>query len=134
MIEQRTALRQTQGLADRLAFGLSTACLILCLALPLILASIPSLSAVLSLPDWTHLALLAVALPVSIAGLAAGYREHGQWLPSVFGLLGLGFMAVGAGFEDVRLIELGLTVSGTALVAFAHIRNRRLTVRTRSST
>jgi hypothetical protein len=103
------------------------ACLFHCLALPLILASLPSLSAVISLPDWAHLALLALALPVSFAGLVAGYRKHGRWLPSAVGLTGLGFMAVGAAVEDVHLVELGLTVSGTALVAFAHARNWRLT-------
>ena len=128
-IEQQSSRRLPRSWLDQAAVGISVMCLAQCLALPVAIAALPALSAALALPGWTHLALLLIALPLSFAGLIRGYRKHGRYLPIAIGAAGLQFMVIGVLFENVRLIETGLTVAGTTLVAVAHIRNLRLSLR-----
>jgi hypothetical protein len=113
---------------DGASVGLSLACLAHCLALPLVAAALPALADLLRTPEWTHALLLILALPLSLGALAAGYRRHGRGLPFAVGAIGLALMAGGLGFEAYRLVEMGLTLAGSSLVALAHLRNWRLLV------
>jgi len=110
-------------LLDGASVGLSVACLVHCLALPVAAAALPAFAGLFETPEWTHAALLALALPLSFSALVAGYRRHGRRLPIVVGGVGLALMAAGVAFEEMRLAEVGLTVSGATLVALAHLRN-----------
>src|SRR3546814_9921950 len=56
-------------LFDMMGVGLSFACLIHCLALPLHLLLAPALSAWLSLPEAFHAAILLLAAPAALAAM-----------------------------------------------------------------
>src|SRR3546814_9299076 len=63
-------------LFDMMGVGMSFACLIHCLALPLLLMLAPELSAWLSLPAAFHAAILMLAEPAVLAALTARTRPR----------------------------------------------------------
>lgn len=110
---------------DGLAIGLSTACLLHCLALPLLIALIPAWSSWLDLPESFHLWMLLGAFPVSTVVLwfASDGLRKGR-LPFALGMAGLGLMTAGATFEDWAA-EAAFTSLGAVSLASAHILNWR---------
>ncbi len=75
--------------ADLIGVGLSLACLVHCLALPLLLLAAPALSAWLSLPESFHAVILLLAAPAAALALADGRRHHGHRYPVAAALVGL---------------------------------------------
>jgi hypothetical protein len=114
------------ALPDVIAAGLSAACLVHCVGLPLLLAAIPALARLISVPEWFHLAAFVFAVPASALAVWIGARRHGAMLPALLGSWGLALLGVGvlAGFDEGG--ETGLTVLGSVLLATAHWRNWRL--------
>lgn len=109
---------------DRLGMLISSACLVHCLALPLLTALLPFLS--LSLPgdEWTHRVLLAMALPVTGLALFRGWRRHRAAVPTICGAAGLMMIAAGL-FPGSEIAEAALTVTGGLIVVGAHLMNWR---------
>ena len=110
------------GPLDRLAVGLSGACVIHCLALPTLAAVLPILG-VWAHSEWVHLALLLAAAPLSAAALLgrAG-RSLGVALLAAFAL---GLMAYAALADMPSGTETALTVIGATTLAVAHLWNAR---------
>ncbi len=111
------------ALFDASAVALSGLCLVHCLALPL-LASLLPLFAAWSQAEWVHGLFVALAAP--LAGYAL-WRSHRQralppalWLMAAIGLLGL---LLGALAWPSEAAETPLTVSGSLLLAGAHLWN-----------
>ena len=114
------------GWLDRAAMTGSAACMIHCLALPLLLAAAPSLSAIIAIPESFHRWVLMFAAPVAVVALLGGNVRHGTRWPLYVGAAGLGLMTLGAfGLPEGR-VEIAVTVAGSILVATAHIANLRL--------
>ena len=111
---------------DGLAIGISAACLVHCLGLPLLFAVLPALSAAFDIPEAFHVAMFASAVPVSAIALNSGFRHHGALLPVLFGAIGLALLGAGALAGQPELIETGLTVAGGLALAGAHWQNWRL--------
>lgn len=118
-------IRPTPGnLLDGLAIGVSFACLVHCLALPLLIAALPAWSVWLDLPETVHLCMLLFAAPLSLTVLlraakrGAGYRS--LWL----GLAGLAVMGLGL-LAEHGVPEAVITSGGALLLATAHILNWR---------
>lgn len=111
------------------AMGASMLCLVHCLALPLILAALPTLSSVLAIPESFHLWVLAFAVPASGAALVAGRARHGAVWPLVLGASGLALLAIGAVVLGARPAETPTTVAGSLLLVGAHLSNWRLRTR-----
>lgn len=111
---------------DRAALFGSFACMIHCLALPLIVAALPALSSVLALPESFHIWVLAFAFPAAAIALLQGRSRHGVSYPLGFGVAGLALLATGALLLAEGRTETIVTVSGSLLLAFAHIANWRL--------
>lgn len=110
---------------DGAGVTLSTACLIHCLVLPLILALLPSWSTALSLPEEFHLAMVLIAVPLtSIVLLKSRHGAGRAGLRLALGFAGLGLMISGL-FAHSLVLETGLTTCGAALVAGAHVLNWR---------
>ena len=120
---------KAQYAGDRVAIGLSAVCILHCLALPLVLVLFPSL-ALVSLDDelFHHLMLFAV-LPVSVVTLILGYRHHNEKSVFLIGLLGLAVLT-GIAFVDHDHFghwgETVFTVTGSLILAYAHLRNARM--------
>lgn len=118
-----------QTLTDRMAISLSFLCTLHCLALPVLLAVVPSLTA-LSLDDEAfHLWMLAAVVPISGFALAVGYRTHNSYQVLAIGSLGLLVMILAALLGHDWLGDAGekmLTVLGASVIALAHYLNQRL--------
>lgn len=114
--------------ADGVAAGLSSLCLIHCLALPILAASLPAFAFGPGHdhgPPWLHWALLLVSAPVSAYALWRGtrlHRERSYWRIAAGGFL---LMAAGALAHGHGPLEQMLTVAGGLVVALAHWRNWR---------
>lgn len=111
--------------ADRIAIVTSAACVIHCLALPLLLAALPALSRVIQLPESVHPWLVAFAVPVSGYALLAGGNRHRARHPLVVGAVGLVMLIVGAFVVGESTLETPVTVAGGLLVVTAHFLNWR---------
>jgi MerC mercury resistance protein len=110
---------------DHAALGASALCLVHCLALPLIIAALPALSHLLSIPESIHVWILLFALPTAGLAFVTGRARHGASYPLVIGVLGLMALATGVAFGNTP-IETPVTVTGSLLLAAAHIANWRL--------
>lgn len=110
----------------RFGMGLSVLCLVHCLALPWLLASLP-LVLLAALPEglrdneWLHIALLVPVLLVSGPVLMRG--ASGRWQT---GLVLAAFAAlIGGLFVEGEVAEQALTVAGAALLLAAHVARLR---------
>ena len=110
--------------ADRLALAISGACLIHCLAVPLIFALLPVLATVVHLPEALHLWLVVIAGPTSGYALLAGRRGERRYRPAALGIAGVMFLLIGATVA-AGAFETLVTVVGGLLLATAHVLNWR---------
>jgi hypothetical protein len=116
----------TGRLLDLVGLSASITCLVHCVGLPLLLALLPALTAVLQVPEEIHLAAFALAVPVSGWAMLRGYQLHGTTYPLLLGSIGLAALGMGTlgGFR--WMIETGLTITGSLALAAAHLGNWRL--------
>jgi hypothetical protein len=106
--------------------GLSVLCLVHCLALPWLLASLP-VAALAMLPEalrdneWLHAALIAPVLLVSGPVLLRGQPGAAQTLLVISAFMAL----IGGLFVAREAVEEALTVAGALLLLTAHWRRLR---------
>jgi hypothetical protein len=112
--------------ADSAAISLSLLCLVHCLMLPLMIASFPALAGLLDIPEFAHLLLFFLAVPISSIAIVAGYRRHGFVLPGAIAAIGLVLIGTGALAGFAVMLEVSITVAGSLLVALAHVSNWRI--------
>lgn len=111
---------------DRAAVAASLACMVHCLALPLVVAALPALSSVLDVPESFHLWVLGFAAPVAAVALLQGRVRHGAWWPVGLGAAGLTLLAAGALLLPEGAVETAATVAGGMILGGAQIANWRL--------
>lgn len=104
---------------DGAAMGLAGLCLVHCMMLPA-LAGILPLIAVGADAEWTHKALVALAIPLS--GWAAARRfSRPQGRPfAAATVAGLALLVAGATAEALQSHETALTVAGSMALLVAH--------------
>lgn len=103
---------------DRWGIVVSAACLVHCLALPLLTAALPLLALAPGQTRWVHPVLLVLALNVTGLALWQGYRRHRRVRPALVGAPGIA--AIAAALWAGERAETILTVAGVALVGAAH--------------
>lgn len=111
---------------DRAATVASLLCLLHCLALPLLIAALPSLAKVLDVPESFHMAVVIFALPSSLLALLSGKAKHRSPLPLLVGLAGLAALIVALALLHDSALETPATVVGSVALAAAHVWNWRL--------
>ena len=119
-----------QKISDKTAVGLSLLCVVHCLFLPIILILIPSLSGVFAFNDELfHTWLLYAVVPISLIAMLMGYLHHRSQRVFLIGALGLTILILTAfwGHEFLgKYGEVVLTVLGSSIIAYSHIRNYQL--------
>ena len=119
---------KTHPITDKFAAGLSIACALHCLLVPSFLI-ITSGALALSIDnELIHWTILFLALPISIYALVAGVSNHSDYVVFVVGLLGLGILIATALSESLlsEIYVIILTLMGSSLVVYAHMRNFHL--------
>ena len=116
------------GFLDRFSIGLSTLCLLHCLAIPLIVSVTPVVATFAFADESFHIALVALVAPTSLLALTLGCRKHRSWRIPALGLMGVALLltaAAGDVFLFGETAETVLTVIGALFVASAHLLNYR---------
>ena len=107
--------------SDKLAVGLSTACVIHCFFAPsLIVLSYSFLSFSVD-SEFVHYLILLFALPISILALGLGYKNHKETSYFIIGITGLMVLLSAVLFSDTLFGEAGeraLTLIGSMIVAY----------------
>ena len=122
-------MKTLQVLTDKTAIGLSLLCTIHCLALPVLLVALPSMTALNLENEAFHLWMLAAVIPTSAYALTMGCREHKRYQLLPVGLLGMVCLVlaivIGEAIES-ESIEKMLTFIGASIIALGHIKNYKL--------
>ncbi len=105
---------------DASAITLSGLCLLHCLALPLVAASLPVLGS-LAENEWLHRAFVLTALPITGFAIARSWDRPGRPVFTALALAGLVSLLLGAFVEPLHDHETVLTVFGAMLLAVAHV-------------
>jgi hypothetical protein len=109
---------RTIGVLDRMAIGLSSLCLVHCIATVALAATFVSAGAALANPAW-HEVGFAIAMLIGAIALGRGYAQHRRRRPLVLGGAGLALMGSGLLLSHGAL-EIGCTMAGVVLLALAH--------------
>jgi len=118
-------MARKDDLIEGIAVGATIACLVHCLALPLLFALVPVISAVLPIPEHFHVIALGLAIPATGGALFAGYRRHRLAAPLIAGTAGLVLLTLGATHWEATPSETPVTVLGSLCIAAAHLANWR---------
>ncbi|AQA00536.1 hypothetical protein BWQ93_20280 [Sphingopyxis sp. QXT-31] len=119
-------------LADLAGLALSATCLLHCLALPMLLLLAPALGHWIALPEWTHAAILTLALPAAFVAMRGGWARHQRSAPGVVAVIGLVLLAAGLVAHEGWIATANasadtlLTTLGALGLAAAHLANWRL--------
>jgi hypothetical protein len=122
-------MRTAQAITDKLAIGLSLACAIHCLALPVLLVLLPGIAALQLDNESFHLWMIIAVLPSSIYALTLGCKQHKRYQLLLLGSIGLLLMVSALLLGEALIGELGekiLTTVGGGFVAVGHWFNYRL--------
>ena len=105
---------------DLYAVGLSTLCVLHCVALPVLLAVMP-VAAQAAESELVHRILVIVAVPVSLRVIWKARPMNGNRLFVGAVSVGLGLLMLGAFMEAVSAYEVPITVAGGTVLASAHL-------------
>ncbi len=114
---------------DKAAIGLSLACAVHCLLLPVAVVMLPTLAATTLADEQFHQWMLVAVLPTSLIALFMGCRQHGNTRVVAVGLLGLAILILAVYLGHGVLGETGELIAsllGASVIAFAHLRNHAL--------
>jgi hypothetical protein len=115
--------------ADTLGMIASLACLVHCVAMPLLLMAMPALAPNYIHNDYTHFFLAFFVASFCLLGILPGYLRHSRMNVLVLMVTGLSlvlFATFAASLVLGERFEMPIITAGNLLVVLAHYRNRRL--------
>lgn len=120
------AMQRRSDLLESIAVGATAACLVHCIALPVLIAALPALASVVPIPETFHVIALAFAVPATGGALLTGYLRHRVAGPLLCGVIGLLLLALGVFRWGETPLEAPVTICGSLFIAGAHLANWRL--------
>jgi len=127
----QTPAKSTEWL-DGAAIGLSSLCLLHCLALPFFVGALPMLMPFTE--SHLHAQMLYFAGPLSVVAIGIGYARHRNPRVVLAAIAGLCLLVVGATVAHGNLGPVAdrlFTISGSLVLAAAHLWNGLLSRRHR---
>lgn len=118
-----------QILSDKMAISLSLLCAIHCLALPLMIILLPSLSALNLDNEVFHQWMVFAVIPVSAYALTTGCKQHKRYHLLILGIAGIALLMIAVLLGESLLgefYEKALTLFGASMIALGHFFNYRL--------
>lgn len=119
-------MERRADLADKTAIGLSFICVIHCVGISIVAATLPALSAAIPFEHWVHDFLFWIAVPISALALVGGIRQHRKLGPSLYVVAGLFTMFLGFFTFHETPHETWMSIVGAGVVAVGHVMNYRL--------
>ena len=122
-------MKTEQAVTDKLAIGLSVACAIHCLFLPLMVLTLPSIAALNLDNEAFHMWMVVAVIPCSIYALFLGCKEHSRYQLVFLAFSGLVMLVLALVLGEEQIGEAGekiMTVAGAALIALGQWLNFRL--------
>jgi len=119
----------TQEITDKFAVSLSLLCAIHCLALPVMLVLLPSLTALQLDNEAFHHWMIVAVLPISFYALTMGCKKHKRYSLLFLGFTGLTLLVLAVLLGEDITGEYGektLTLFGAILISSGHYWNFRL--------
>lgn len=115
---------------DKSAISLSLICIAHCLALPILIILIPSISTIpfINLEAF-HIVMVVLVIPISLFALIMGCKKHKKPALLYYGILGLFILIIAIIFGESHLGEFGekiLTTIGAIAIATTHLKNYKL--------
>ena len=124
-------MKTKQNTLDKLALSASALCALHCLVVPVSLLLFPTATLGFFGDESFHKILLMVIIPISLVALSLGCKKHKKKSVFTYGFTGITILAIAAIWGHDLLGESGevaLTLAGTLVISYAHIRNQRLCV------
>ena len=122
-------MKNLQTVTDKAAIGLSVACAVHCLALPLFIVLLPSIAALRLNDEAFHVWMVVAVVPTSVYALTMGCKRHKRYRFLTLGCIGLACLILAVALGEALLGEAGekaLTAVGAGIIAYAHYKNYRL--------
>ena len=119
---------KSQLRTDKVAMGLSMACVIHCFFAPTVLVLAYGISSFTIEAELIHYSLLFITIPVSSFGLYIGYKNHKVSSFIYSGFIGLVLLILAVVLETIigETGERTLTLLGSSILAFSHYKNHRI--------
>ena len=114
---------------DRAAIGLSLACAIHCLLLPVVVVMLPAIAGSTFNDERFHQWMLLAVIPTSLFALTMGCQRHRNFGVLVPAMPGLALLTLAVLFGHELLGEVGekvASLAGASLIAISHWRNHAL--------
>lgn len=124
--QTRIPVERSTNVIEGAAISASLLCLVHCLALPFLLLLLPGIIGLFARSEAFHYAALALIVPSAVAAFWLGYRRHRALRPALFGVAGVGGLAVALLPGLTEGTETWLTVAGSLLLVAGHMMNWRL--------
>lgn len=114
---------------DKFAIGLSLLCTLHCLAMPLLILILPTVSAVFLADEGFHFYMVMMVLPISSFALWVGYNQHHSFKILLQGLTGLIILSITVFLGHEQLGEVAeklLTLLGSSFICYSHYLNYKM--------
>ena len=123
--------------ADKSAILISALCIAHCILPPLLILFSPVIAGMAFFAEESvHLWLVGLVLPISVIAIGGGFLRHRNSLTLITATLGLLIIVVAAIFgHDVfgHEAEVVMTIIGSVILVYSHVRNIRLRRQTANS-
>ena len=91
--------------SDKLSICISVCCILHCIALPLIIIILPTVSSYWINDENVHIVLVLFAVPISIFAMAKSLRKHHSYKCIALALIGLLLLVVAIFMHDIGFID-----------------------------
>ena len=120
-----------QRIIDNLGITISAVCAIHCVFLPVLFIIAPY--SFLASHEF-HEVLIYFIIPSALVAFVLGCKKHGDKLVALMGSLGIILLVTALTIHNIshaeqhneELLGIMITISGSVLLVFSHIRNRKL--------
>ena len=120
-----------QKIIDNLGITISAVCAIHCVFLPLIFIIAPY--SFLASHEF-HEALIYFIIPSALVAFVLGCRKHGDKLVAIMGAIGILLLIIALSMHSIlhaeqhseEFLSIVITISGSVLLVYSHLRNRKL--------
>jgi len=125
---------EMQKIIDNLGITISAVCAIHCVFLPVIFIIAPY--SFLASHEF-HEALIYFIIPSALVAFVLGCRKHGDKLVAIMGAIGILLLIIALSMHSIlhaeqhseEFLSIVITISGSVLLVYSHLRNRKLCMR-----